>query len=75
MIARYQAVPRHAQADAFASTDPIVAFADRAVAVSHARRQCCAGFPCDVIDTTTGELVYRREMDVAASRAQGGLFS
>lgn len=56
------------------TSDPDRTFADRAAAVRYARQLSERGTPCDVYDGA-GDLVYTRSMDVAAQRAQLGLFS
>jgi hypothetical protein len=62
-----------AQRDAFAPLAEARTFTDRAAAVSCARRRSAAGVPCDVYGPD-GALVYTRSMDLAAQRAQLGLF-
>jgi hypothetical protein len=69
----FAAVDRHPQSGLFDGARPVRWFDDRAAAVRHARRRSEAGVPCDV-RAADGSLVYAREMDVDATRAQRDLF-
>lgn len=70
---RFVALDRHPQSGMFEGFRGTRYFDDRAAAVRYARRRSESGIPCDV-HAPDGSTVYRREMDVAATRAQRGLF-
>lgn len=74
MVPKYTATDRHPQGGMFTNDFGTRHFDDRAAAVRYARRRSESGIPCDVY-AADGALVYRREMDVAATRAQRGLFA
>lgn len=67
----FEAQDRHA--DLFGDRK-VRTFDERPDAVAYARRRSEDGTPCDVFDTATGDLIYRREMDIEAERAQRPLF-
>lgn len=74
---RYHATDRHSQLG-FDGTPNVnsVPFDDRAACVRYARQRSESGTPCDAYDNQgNGEPIYTREMDIAAARAQRGLFT